>query len=151
MRTYFPMSLGKVCNDTSLSAKWASVLSWVKPSGNLKQNTEGKLWIETHVIQLIGSLQSHTLMTNSYSVWRSLFDQKSHGHPGICSWSAHNRGLKNWISIKCRQFVCCATHCICHMRKLIELKNFMTRYIWIFQHDSNDEHSYGLFLWRLPG
>lgn len=37
MCTYFPMSLGNVCNDTSLSAKWASARSWVKPSGSLRQ------------------------------------------------------------------------------------------------------------------
>lgn len=30
--------------------------------------------------------------------------------------------------------------------KVIELENFMTRYILIFQHYSNDEQRYGLFL-----
>lgn len=33
--THFPMSVGRLCRDTSFKAKWPRLRSWVKPSGSL--------------------------------------------------------------------------------------------------------------------
>lgn len=155
MHTYFPMSLGNVCNDTSLSAKWASVLSWVKPSGNLKQNTGEKLWTDTLVTQLIGSLQSRTLMRNNYLVWRSLFDPTSHGRPGICLWSEHSLGLKKqtqWLNQNDVQtvWVQLTAHVIWESNRIRKVNDKRHLNFSPFQR-CRDEHSSGLFLWHLPG
>lgn len=33
--THFPMSVGRLCRDTSFKARWPRLRSWVKPSGSL--------------------------------------------------------------------------------------------------------------------
>lgn len=41
--THFPMSVGRLCRDTSFKAKWPRLRSWVKPSGSLWEHEQNSI------------------------------------------------------------------------------------------------------------